>query len=185
MVGRSHLYASGAYADSMKNNTGRSFPQCRLDAWQRPGNLRQAGYVHTYQQATVSASSGQRPPSAILNRSPSPASGGVPKYLLDIRVCEAALSLRFVKLPELGLAQEIFSASGKLLELGLAERYREKFLYSDWRCQIPGLGLPERWREKSLRSDWRRRPPTAVKDRVPEVALAPSTANRCERQRRE
>ena len=80
----------------------------------------------------------------------------MPKYLLDIRVCEAALSLRFVKLPELGLAQEIFSASGKLLELGLAERYREKSLYSDWRCQVPGLGLPERWREKSLLSDWRR-----------------------------
>ena len=46
MVGRSHLYASGAYSDSLENNTGRSFPQCRLDAWQRPGNLRQAGYIH-------------------------------------------------------------------------------------------------------------------------------------------
>ena len=46
ILGISQLYASGAYSDSMENNTGRSFPQCRLDAWQRPGNLRQAGYVH-------------------------------------------------------------------------------------------------------------------------------------------
>ena len=50
ILGISQLYASGAYSDSMRNNTGRSFPQCRLDAWQRPGNLRRASYLHTYQQ---------------------------------------------------------------------------------------------------------------------------------------
>ena len=59
MLGTSQLYASGAYSDSMRNNTGRSFPQCRLDAWQRPGNLRQASDVHTYEAPTVSASSSQ------------------------------------------------------------------------------------------------------------------------------
>ena len=49
MLGISQLYASGAYSDSLANNTGRRFPQCRLDAWQRPGNLRQAGkHTHTY-----------------------------------------------------------------------------------------------------------------------------------------
>ena len=177
VVGRSHLYASGAYADSMKNNTGRSFPQCRLDAWQRPGNLRQAGYVHTYQQATVSASSGQRPPSAILNRSPSPASGGVPKYLLDIRVCEAALSLRFVKLPELGLAQEIFSASGNSLS-------------SDWRSATEKSLYTRIGAAKSLGSDCRSagdkslyaRIAGALARKVFTLGLAPLTANRCERQ---
>ena len=68
MLGTSQLYASGAYSDSMRNNTGRSFPQCRLDAWQRPGNLRQAGNTYILSAATVSASSSQSecPPSAIL-----------------------------------------------------------------------------------------------------------------------
>ena len=45
VVGISHLYASGAYSDSVKNNAERNVPRHRLDAWQRPGNLRQAGYI--------------------------------------------------------------------------------------------------------------------------------------------
>ena len=54
MLGISQLYASGAYSDSLANNTGRRFPQCRLDAWQHPGNLRQAGkYIRMLSAATV------------------------------------------------------------------------------------------------------------------------------------